>query len=176
MGGTLAHRLLFCSNNLNVYTLQPYVCYNFLHRPPSSPIEILLRSVSLRNPAPTFFLFVDVYLTRYFVARELGIAQVLQRAFSWSGAVLFPSDVPRFRSTYHTAFFLAEKDEIINASRVHQYLLRSGVPASDLGGVKMQAGRRHGGNLAERGVLEWVVEEPSMTSNGNRLSRLSQEL
>ncbi|KAI5478522.1 ATP-dependent DNA helicase [Pseudohyphozyma bogoriensis] len=130
---------------------EPYVCHNFIHKPAKTAREILMRHVLL-SPASQFQstnLSLPPF-NSYFVSRELGIALTLQRSFSWSSNLLFPSSIPSLSSEYHTKVILAGDDEIINTRRVHQYLVREKV------GVEVQKGRNHGGVLAERGVLDKV--------------------
>lgn len=56
----------------------------------------------------------------YFVSRELGVALMLQRSFDWSSNLLFPHSIPNLQSPYHSAFYLAGRDSILNAERIRR--------------------------------------------------------
>ncbi|KAK4705167.1 hypothetical protein P7C70_g1037, partial [Phenoliferia sp. Uapishka_3] len=131
--------------------MQPYVAFNFLYSTAKSPIE---------------------YLMRYFVSRELGVALMLQRSFDWSSNLLFPHTIPNLQSPYHSAFFLAGKDSILNAERIRRYLIRHGVkqvPGDDTvgdeqGGLKVHALNKHGQSMIGTGgpfteIISWVSRD-----------------
>ncbi|KAM0751691.1 hypothetical protein T439DRAFT_300689 [Meredithblackwellia eburnea MCA 4105] len=130
---------------------EPYVAYNFLYSSPVTPIE---------------------YLMRYFVSRELGVAIMLQRSFDWSANLLLPETVPNVESPYHSAFFLAGKDSILNADRVRKYLRRHGVKqvggdqgiGDAEGGLKLHPDNRHGQSMIGTGepfdmIMDWVTRD-----------------
>ncbi|KAM0746414.1 hypothetical protein T439DRAFT_329860 [Meredithblackwellia eburnea MCA 4105] len=117
------------------------VCINFLYKHARTPLDFLMR---------------------YFISRELGVAFVLQRSFQWSSNLLFPMQIPNLKSKYHTAFFLAGEDAILDAGRVHRYLLRHGVEqvaTQGCGGVFLHPNQKHGGSLVQRGVMTWIGRE-----------------
>ncbi|WWC92942.1 uncharacterized protein L201_007905 [Kwoniella dendrophila CBS 6074] len=82
------------------------VCYNFCYRKPSNALELLLY---------------------YFIASEVGIANYIQRYFDWADNTLFFDEIPDALDYKKTAFFLGEKDIIIDAPRVRRYLEKHGV-------------------------------------------------
>lgn len=53
---------------------------------------------------------------RYFVATELGVANLLQRHFDWSSNALWYEEIPNARDPTKTLFVLGAKDEILNAA------------------------------------------------------------
>ncbi|KDE03487.1 hypothetical protein MVLG_06049 [Microbotryum lychnidis-dioicae p1A1 Lamole] len=130
---------------------EPWVCYNFLYSKPREPLE---------------------YLMRFFVSRELGVAFMLQRTFDWSSNLLFPSQIPRVTSPYHSAFYLAGRDAILNAERVRTYLKRSGIKevkrgenvGPTRGGLKVHHAMKHGESMVGHGqafdqIMSWVTAE-----------------
>lgn len=52
---------------------------------------------------------------RYFVAMELGTANLLQRHFDWSSNSLFYNEIPNARDENKTLFVLGGKDDIVAA-------------------------------------------------------------
>lgn len=141
---------------------EPDVCYNFLYSVPRTPIE---------------------YLMRYFVSRELGIALMLQRTFDWSANLLFPTDIPNLHDPFRTAFYLSEKDSIVNADRVRRYLRRHGVRevkrganvGPTRGGLKLHHGKKHGESMVGSGVAfdqvcAWVTMEAGEVGLGDGFS------
>lgn len=126
------------------------VCVNFLYKHSRTPID---------------------YLMRYFVSRELGVAFVLQRSFQWSSNLLFPSQIPNFKSKYHVAFFLAGADQIVDTARVHRHLLeygvQDGVRGPQCGGIIMDKDKGHGGSLVDRGVMDWISRENEPEMDGD---------
>ncbi|KAI8580227.1 hypothetical protein K450DRAFT_238737 [Umbelopsis ramanniana AG] len=84
---------------------EAYLCQNFVYKMPTTGFELVLW---------------------YFVAKEACIAWYLGRWFWWHQNIMFPKDFP---SLDQTQVFLAEKDRIIHAPRVYQYLKRNDVPA-----------------------------------------------
>lgn len=94
---------------------------------------------------------------------------MLQRAFSWSDNLLFPSSIPNLHSPYHSAFFLAGKDSILNAGRIRTYLKRHGIKevgkglnvGENRGGLKVHNGKAHGESMIGSGrafhqIMAWV--------------------
>ena len=103
---------------------EPHIAYNFLYRPPTTGIE---------------------HLMRYFVGSELGIALMLQRFFDWSSNITWCEEIPAVTDSHKTAFFLSEKDSILNAPRTARYLKDHGVRTVETGGnLRMLEGMAHG--------------------------------
>ena len=110
---------------------------------------------------------------RYFVARELGTALLLQRHFDWSSNLLWPSEIPNLYSPYHTSFFLSEHDAILDAERIRRYLRSHGVRevgrgenvGPGKGGLKVLRGKKHGESMiggegvAFTQIMAWVTSE-----------------
>lgn len=107
---------------------------------------------------------------------------MLQRAFSWSSNLLFPSEIPNLHSPYHSAFYLAGKDAILNAPRIRIYLRRHGVKEAgkgfnvgpSTGGLKVHALLAHGQSMIGTGrsfhqIMNWVEGnlDPSELSASN---------
>ncbi|GAA5998083.1 uncharacterized protein JCM10292_002311 [Rhodotorula paludigena] len=130
---------------------EPWVCFNALYAPTRKPME---------------------YLMRYYVMRELGVAYMLQRTFSWTSNLLWPSEIPNVSDAHKTAIFLASDDSILAADRVRIYLRRNGLrevraPARvgeepGAGGLKVFEGLKHGESMIGEGapfeeVLRWVT-------------------
>ncbi|WFD25291.1 hypothetical protein MNAN1_000260 [Malassezia nana] len=82
----------------------PHICYRFLYKPTDSFIE---------------------YVLRYFVARELGTANLLMRHFDWSANVLLTDDMPHEKD--HVRIYLGGADTVVKASSVMQCLARAGL-------------------------------------------------
>ena len=102
---------------LTFLLVAPTTAYNFLHRRPRSPIQLLLD---------------------FFIARELFTANAIQRHFSWTHNTLFVDDLPKRRSTV----VLSQKDLITDAPLIKHYL----EPARARGDVDVHfhAGLEHG--------------------------------
>ncbi|RKP12242.1 hypothetical protein BJ684DRAFT_11785 [Piptocephalis cylindrospora] len=77
---------------------EPELVYNFVYRPPSSAMDVLIR---------------------YFVGRECGVARSIGRHFWWHQNVLLAPDIP-----LGSVVFLSEYDGIIDSSKVAWYLRR----------------------------------------------------
>ncbi|KAJ8086715.1 hypothetical protein PM082_005538 [Marasmius tenuissimus] len=114
------------------------VCYNFIYRPCTTGPELLVR---------------------YFVGRELGVANLLQRHFDWSSNSLWFEEIPNARDPSKALFLLGGKDGILNAPRVKKYLTSHGVrkglfydPDAIHGQALLMGGEGH-----ER-VMEWLKE------------------
>jgi hypothetical protein len=96
---------------------------------------------------------------------------MLHRAFNWSSNLLFPTEIPNLHSPYHSAFYLAGRDSILNASRVRTYLkshgikeVKKGMNVGKEGGLKLYAAKAHGESLIGRGrafeqIMSWVTAE-----------------
>ncbi|PRP84928.1 hypothetical protein PROFUN_07582 [Planoprotostelium fungivorum] len=82
----------------------PYVAYNFVYRQPKEANEWMLW---------------------WFASREAGIAWSLSRFFFWSENILWPDQIP---CPERSAIILAEKDAIVPASHVWNYLSSDGPP------------------------------------------------
>ena len=103
---------------------EPFIAHNFLYRKPTTGIQVLMQ---------------------YYVARELGIALMLQRYFDWSANITWAEEIPALTDNHKTAFFLSEKDSILNAPRTAKYLRDHGVRDVETGGnLRVLAGMAHG--------------------------------
>lgn len=115
---------------------EPSIPYNFLYAPPKSPFQSL---------------------SRFFVARELGIANTLHRHFDWISSLLYPHQIPHAKASPSKAtIFLSENDSIVDVNRIGAYLRREGVE-----GVNVFPRAKHGEGMMGRGkgfrqVLDWV--------------------
>ncbi|KAK4048059.1 hypothetical protein OIO90_005960 [Microbotryomycetes sp. JL221] len=140
---------------------EPWVCSNFLYKQPKrEPME---------------------YIMRYFVARELGVALLLQRYFDWSSNLLWPSEIPNVYSPWHTAVFLSSEDAILNAERIRRYLRSHGLKqvkrgenvGPGRGGLKVHQGKKHGesmigaSSLAFNQIMAWVSSESDESGLGD---------
>ncbi|GBE79707.1 hypothetical protein SCP_0209080 [Sparassis crispa] len=125
------------------------VCYNFLYRPCSTGIDLLMK---------------------YYVGTELGVANVLQRHFDWYSNSLWYEDIPNALDPTKTMFFLGGKDSILNAKRIKRYLTEHGV----LKGLWFEPNLRHGQILlpsspGHHALLRWLhnhevpVDAPSLS-------------
>ncbi|WFD18285.1 hypothetical protein MCAP1_000484 [Malassezia caprae] len=83
----------------------PHICYRFLYKPTDSFVEFVLR---------------------YFVARELGTANLLMRHFDWSANVLLTEEIPD-RTHHPVRIYLGGADTVVKASSVIQCLGRAGL-------------------------------------------------
>ncbi|KAI9009721.1 Alpha/Beta hydrolase protein [Gaertneriomyces semiglobifer] len=81
--------------------VQPAVAYNFLHRTPTTTLELLMH---------------------YFVTRELYIAHTIRKHFSWSHNALFVQDLPKGKH----AVVLSSHDQIVDSASVRRYLQKEG--------------------------------------------------
>jgi hypothetical protein len=52
---------------------------------------------------------------KFFVASELGVVNLLQRHFDWSGNALWFQDIPHGRDPARTMFFVGGQDAIVRA-------------------------------------------------------------
>lgn len=116
---------------------EPSLPYNFLYAAAKSPMQLLMR---------------------YFVARELGVANTLQRHFDWISSMLRPIDIPNVGDSSKVAVFLAERDAIVDSSRVAAYLKGEGWDESN--GVRVWKKQRHGESMMGHGesfeaVMQW---------------------
>ncbi|KAL0949481.1 hypothetical protein HGRIS_009534 [Hohenbuehelia grisea] len=114
------------------------VCYNFIYRPCRTGIELLMR---------------------YFVAAELGVANLLQRHFDWSSNALWYEEIPNARDPNKTFFLIAAKDEIVNSKRVERYLRLHGVRKP----LRVDPDGHHGtaliaGGAGHAAIFEWLRE------------------
>lgn len=82
---------------------------------------------------------------RYFVGEELGIALMLQRYFDWSANILWFEEIPNALDNFSTAYYLSEKDSILDAKRTARYLRDHGVRLQEEGGnLRFCSGMAHG--------------------------------
>ncbi|KAF9483591.1 hypothetical protein BDN70DRAFT_911181 [Pholiota conissans] len=117
------------------------VCYNFLYRPCTTGMELIIR---------------------YFVGTELGVANLLQRHFCWTSNSLWVEEIPNARDPHKNLFVLGGKDDIINAERVKRYLTSHGVCKN----LFCDPEGRHGqalisGSPALTEILRWLSEDES---------------
>jgi len=115
------------------------VCYNFIYRNPTTGMELLMR---------------------YFVAAELGVANLLQRHFDWASNSLWYEEIPNARDPTKTFFMLGGKDAIVSSERVLKYLRSHGVQ----NGIWHDPDGRHGQALTVGGpglieIVRWLREE-----------------
>ncbi|TIA95779.1 hypothetical protein E3P96_03759 [Wallemia ichthyophaga] len=108
------------------------LCYRFLYRVPQTAMELLMH---------------------YFVATETGLANTLQRSFSWSCNLLWPHELERSA----TKIFLGGEDAVFDSARVYAYLKRHGL--QDGRSLHFLDGYRHGECLLrQNGTLDVVCE------------------
>ncbi|KAF9478994.1 hypothetical protein BDN70DRAFT_807742 [Pholiota conissans] len=115
------------------------VCYDFLYQPCVTGMELLIR---------------------YFVATELGVANLLHRHFCWTSNSLWFEEIPNARDPHKNLFVLGGKDVIVNAERVKRYLTSHGVRENlfcDPEGQHGQALIRDSPALNE--ILRWLSED-----------------
>lgn len=113
----------------------PHLCYRFLYKKANTFIE---------------------YALRYFVARELGTANVLTRNFDWSSNVLFIDDIPNHDNPNRTRVYLAGSDTVVDAPVVERFLARNGM--RDV--LEYRKGLHHGTYVMGPGnVLPQIVSE-----------------
>jgi hypothetical protein len=115
------------------------VCHNFLYRPCTTGLEVLMK---------------------YFVASELGVANLLQRHFDWSSNALWYEEIPNVRDPAKTMFILGGKDSILDAERVKRYLTSHGVSKGlwvDPDGIHGQALVTGGKGHTE--ILRWLQND-----------------
>lgn len=97
-------------------------------------------------------------LMRYFVARELGVANTLQRNFDWISSLLQPTDIPNLGDASKASVFLSERDAIVDTPRISTYLAGEGMDES--AGLKIFAKQKHGESMMGHGesfrtVMSW---------------------
>lgn len=67
-------------------------------------------------------------LMEFFVARELGTANMLSRWFDWSSCLLWPQDeIFGINDPQRCQVYLAEKDVIVDAAETRRYLRQYGL-------------------------------------------------
>lgn len=120
---------------------EPALPYNFLYAAARSPMQLLMR---------------------YFVARELGVANTLQRNFDWISSLLRPSDIPNVGDPSKASVFLSERDAIVDTPRIAAYLSAEGLDESS--GLEVFAKQKHGESMMGHGhsfntVMRWVRDE-----------------
>jgi hypothetical protein len=115
------------------------VCHNFLYRPCTTGLDLLMK---------------------YYVATELGVANLLQRHFDWSSNALWYEDIPNARDPVKTMFILGAKDSILDARRVKRYLTSHGISKGlwvDPNGIHGQALVIGGKGHTE--ILRWLQKD-----------------
>jgi len=120
------------------------LCYNFIYRPCSSGLELVMK---------------------FFVSTELGVANFLQRHFDWNANALWYEQIPNARDPSKTMFFLGGKDAIVNAGRVKRYLTSHGIRK----GLWFDPEGQHGQALLTGGpghteILRWLGEKEIQVS------------
>jgi len=100
---------------------EPTLPYNFLYTAARSPMQ---------------------YLMRYFVARELGVANTLQRRFDWISSLLRPCEIPGKGDPRLASVFLSERDAIVDTPRVASYLTGEGMGEGE--GMTVFPKQKHG--------------------------------
>ncbi|CAO1629125.1 unnamed protein product [Sympodiomycopsis kandeliae] len=121
----------------------PQVCGNFVYFPPNTSIKLLMR---------------------YFVGRELGTANTLCRYFDWASAILWPQDeIPNLEDPFHTQFYLAGQDSIIDCKETRDYLMEYGVKEGVHGGLIVDWKAAHGELLMKDGqaiveITRWLEQ------------------
>ncbi|KZW04256.1 hypothetical protein EXIGLDRAFT_709620 [Exidia glandulosa HHB12029] len=121
------------------------VCYNFVYRPPTDGLRLLMR---------------------YFVGTELGIANTIQRHFDWADNTLWFEEIPNAHDSASTKFYLGGRDAIVasevsSSRRVRRYLLAHG--AHDGAGVVWNPNGVHGEAMLHRGrdlddIFSWLAQ------------------
>ncbi|KAL8290160.1 hypothetical protein RQP46_003099 [Phenoliferia psychrophenolica] len=117
---------------------EPALPFNFLYAPVKSPMS---------------------HLMRFFVSRELGVANVLSRHFDWISSNLWPSDVADHSDPAKFSVHLSGKDSIVDTPRVSRYLAREGMV--DGAGLRVFEKQRHGDGTLGHGpgfseILDWL--------------------
>ncbi|KAM6495816.1 hypothetical protein JOM56_008522 [Amanita muscaria] len=115
------------------------VCYNFVYRRPSTGLQLLMY---------------------YFVATELGVANLLRRHFDWVSNSLWCEEIPNVRDPTKTLVVLGGKDDIVSSERVTRYLLSHGVKK----GIRYNSNGQHGQSLVSGDpgldeILMWLKDE-----------------
>ncbi|KAG6915013.1 hypothetical protein DXG01_013918 [Tephrocybe rancida] len=96
-------------------------------------------------------------LMRYFVATEIGVANLLARHFDWASNTLWFEDIPNACDPSKAFFLLGGKDSILRSERVKRYLTSHGVKQGlwfDPTGSHGQALRP--GTLGHLEILRWI--------------------
>lgn len=101
-------------------------------------------------------------LMRCFVARELGVANTLQRNFDWISSLLRPAEIPSVGDASKASIFLSERDAIVDTPRISAYLSAEGLDENS--GLKIFAKQKHGESMMGHGhsfktVMSWVRDE-----------------
>ncbi len=120
---------------------EPSLPYNFLYTAARSPMQ---------------------YLMRYFVARELGVANTLQRRFDWISSLLRTCDIPGKGDPRLASVFLSERDAIVDTPRVASYLTGEGMGEGQ--GMTVFPKQKHGDAMLGIGkpfeqVMAWCRNE-----------------
>lgn len=119
----------------------PHICYRFLYKASDSFVETILR---------------------YFVARELGTANMLMRHFDWSANVLLSEDLPKGTEEDTTLrIYLAGADTVVKADSVLAFLESAGLQAQ----VRHEPTFHHGefvlGPKNKMGDIVQFLDQPS---------------
>ncbi|KAG6866453.1 hypothetical protein C0991_003971 [Blastosporella zonata] len=98
-------------------------------------------------------------LMRYFVATEIGVANLLARHFDWASNTLWFEEIPNARDPTKALFLLGGQDSIIRSERVKRYLTSHGVKQ----GLWFDPTGTHGkalrpGSLGHLEIIRWVRE------------------
>ncbi|WFC97971.1 hypothetical protein MYAM1_000691 [Malassezia yamatoensis] len=100
----------------------PQICYRFLYKRPESFVE---------------------YILRYFIARELGIANVLTRYFDWTSNALLLDHIAHRDDPSRTRVYLAGEDTVVDAPALAQFFARNGMKNV----VEYEKGTHHGAHV-----------------------------
>lgn len=136
--------------------------------PIALPLTHFLRSAALWEPSlPYNFLYAAAkspmqLLMRYFVARELGVANTLQRNFDWMSSLVTPADIPHAGDPSKASIYFSERDSIVDTSRVTAYLAGEGM--AEHSGVTVFPKLKHGEALMGHGrhfrrITSWIQGE-----------------
>ncbi|TPX64204.1 hypothetical protein SpCBS45565_g06028 [Spizellomyces sp. 'palustris'] len=128
----------------------PAIAYNFLYRPPTSVLELLMS---------------------YFVSREMYIAHSLSRHFHWSKNILFYDELPLPTADGRggrNAVLLAGHDAIVPAPRVKAYLAAHHSQSSEtLLDVLYYPTRHHGELLLRKSMLDPIMSKILIACGSN---------
>ncbi|WFD29606.1 hypothetical protein MSPP1_000615 [Malassezia sp. CBS 17886] len=118
---------------VGVQLWMPHLTYRFLYKEAGSFIE---------------------YVLRYFVAHELGNANMCRRHVNWSDCAVLPADIPR--DPRHIRFYLAAEDTVFDAPAVQRSLARNGLRDA----TEFHKGLHHGELImAPSAVFDRIVRD-----------------
>ncbi|TPX58455.1 hypothetical protein PhCBS80983_g03142 [Powellomyces hirtus] len=127
---------------VNFMLCDPTIAYNFLYRPPTTVLELLMH---------------------YFVSREMYISNCLSRHFHWSKNVLFYQDLPSVsHPDLKNVVILSEEDGIVPSPRVRAYLEGKNYENSNYASsvhLEYHEGRNHGEMLLRKYLLLPTIKQ-----------------